>query len=161
MVRINWWAPVGGSVEVLECVPGLKAGTLRQWRFRGKLSRPADETVYCADNVLEVALMHEFSAFPMLSGEPLLAASLAQAGIADRMLRKPGAVLDKVLVFYRETGTGRVCYRDFNESRHAETHAAFDHPDAPDAFLTFRLDRFIDRIATRIAAVAPRVRDAS
>jgi hypothetical protein len=106
--------------------------------------------------------MHEFSAFPMLSGEPLLAASLAQAGIADRMLRKPGAVLDKVLVFYRETGTGRVCYRDdFKESDPAKTRAAFDHPDAPDAFLTFRLDRFIDRIATRIAAVAPRVRDAS
>jgi hypothetical protein len=100
--------------------------------------------------------MHEFSAFPMLQGEPMLAASLAQTSIAVRGYPKPGEVLDKVLVFYRETGTGRVCYRDdFKESDPAKTRAAFDHPDAPDAFLTFRLDRFVDRMAARIAAVAP------
>ncbi len=160
MRNFNWAAPVGGTAELLACIPGLKPDTFRKWQQRDRLTRrgdlgPGHRKVWHAEDVLEAAIAFECSAFPMLQDEPLLARSLAQTGMVVRMYPKPGAVLDRLLVFYREAASGRICYRDFKESDGAAIDLAFDSPEAPDVFLMFRVDRFIDRLAERIAAIAP------
>ncbi len=61
MTQIDWTAPVGGTTELLACVPGLKPNTLAQWQKRQKVSRRGDgrgkATTWHAADVLEVATM--------------------------------------------------------------------------------------------------------
>jgi hypothetical protein len=155
MVDIDWRAPVGRSAKVLRCIPTLNPETFKKWRQRDKFSRRGatpQGTVWHAHDVLEIAAAAEVSGLSMLHSKQYFIWLQVQKRMFAREHPMPRETYDHAFALYLDA-IGSLCCREFRESDPSGLN--LDHPEAPESFVVFRVDRFIDRIAARIAAVAP------
>ncbi len=160
MIDINWMAPIGGTAEVLACVPGLKANTLAQWQARDKVSRRGAghgrATTWHAHDVLEIATMHELSRFGVMLDKGIYVWAALRGVMLSRQAASPRALAEPCLLFTLDE-KGRAVVRVFDEAADEDSAngSALGRADAPTVGLLFRAGRIMESVAARIAIVAP------
>jgi hypothetical protein len=163
MVDIDWMAPIGTVEVLLHCVPGLTANQVAQWQVRDKISRRGAgrgrATVWHAHDALEVACVSEVGRLSILPEHAAEFWAAARGIMLARQYPAPNQPHDEAVILCREQN-GRLVFRLFYESagsNHPTQGSGLNRPDAPRLFVMFRLGRFVDDLAERIAAVAPHV----
>ena len=152
MDRLDWTAPIGGTAALLACIPGLSEKTLWAWRDRGHVEPRGRGTgnrlEWTGADVLKLSVRQEFSRLNILPGHAAHIWSYVEEGMIH-WETMPGPLPDRSVILAVEPQTGSLVVRSFLESD--EDAADLDHRGAPPVFVVFRVARFIERVAVRIA----------
>jgi hypothetical protein len=156
MAEIDWDAPVGSTSKLLACIPGLKENTLHKWMQRDKLCRRGDGNgvrTWFGRDVAEVATVYELGRLGILHDKVFTVWMYVQGRLARRT--HPGSAPESpVSVLLALDAGGHLVARPVAEDG-SDDGGGMDRPDAPNIFVVFRVDQMLDRLAARIASVAP------
>jgi hypothetical protein len=145
--------------ELLACAPGLGMDTFKQWIQRQTVVMSTRDSVkrgrtpmYRGTDVIQVAAIYELTRQGMMASKAALA---WQTAIQGRLIawRSGGAMRDPPygvgVYFWLRPETDELIPQPFSE----DGDDPLNHPDAPDALMLFRTDRFILRMIERMQKV--------
>jgi hypothetical protein len=155
--RINWLAAVGGTPALLQCVPGLKAARLRKWMQRDRMTRrgagTGNKIIWHAEDVAEIALRFEVAHLGALADKDAMLWFSLKSRITARMFPSAHDREPKLAFVAVKPASGELLLRWCDETDEAD--GGFDRDNAPSTVVVIRIDHLLDRVAERIAKVAP------
>jgi len=124
MAEINWDAPVGGSKEMLACIPGLTMVTLHQWQRRDHTVRRGSgqgrAIMWHASDVLEFAARYVVSRFGLLQSKFPFMWPVIRGAMLARQFPTPGDNRDRTHAFWLDAG-GRLQSETLTEDNQETT----------------------------------------
>jgi hypothetical protein len=159
-MEIDWRSPIGGTRDLLACVPGLTEPAFKQWRVRGVIRLTAADmgtghpATYQARDVLQVAMVHELSRETALIAKAPRIWLLVQRAMARRQFPAGEARNDEAILL-TISPDGALRDWSFRESQPVAFARALAAPGSPTTMTVLRVDKLIDDVAARIAALEP------